>query len=474
MIGRRVGRLGPPTQAALSLAAVIGRDFDAGLLARAASLDEDTLIDLCDRAVAAEVLTDDEVPGRYTFTHALIEHSLYAGLSAARRVRAHLTIAETLEEICGDDPAERIGELAYHWANAAQPENAAKAITYGQRAGDRALAQLAPDEALHWYRDALDLLDRVAADDPPRRATLLLGLGDAQRQTGDPEHRETLIAAGRLADAICKIDLLVAAALRNNRGWNSMAGATDHQRVELLELALTRIGDSDSPDRTRLLALLGVEQIWVTDFDERLSIATRAVDIARRTGDKAALVDAVRHSHEAIAMPQTLGLRLRWNTEACALADDLDDPIARLHANEAKLLTALEAGDLGAMERACTIFESEGERIGQPLNQWQMAYHAARRRMLDGDLVAAEESATDALNLGTAAGFPDDAFTFYGAQLMVLRWMQGRLHEMALVIEPGRARRPGTRHLPPRSRLRKELRRRSPRGAPTPRRRGRQ
>ena len=88
-----------------------------------------------------------------------------------------------------------------------------KAISYAQLAGDRALAQLAPDEALRWYRDALDLLDRSGGDDSVRRAALLLGFGDAQTQLGDPAHRETLLAAGRLADEIGAIDILVHAAL---------------------------------------------------------------------------------------------------------------------------------------------------------------------------------------------------------------------------------------------------------------------
>ena len=42
VIGQRVARLGAPTRDALSLAAVIGRDFDAEVLARVAELDEDT------------------------------------------------------------------------------------------------------------------------------------------------------------------------------------------------------------------------------------------------------------------------------------------------------------------------------------------------------------------------------------------------------------------------------------------------
>jgi hypothetical protein len=428
VINRRVARLGGQTQGALSLAAVIGRDFDTDVLARAAELDEDTVIALCDQAVAASLLAEADVPGRYTFAHALIERTLYDDLSAGRRGRTHRTIAEALEELYGDDPAERIGELAYHWAHASQPPDARKAIAYAQGAGDRALAQLAPDEALRWYRDALDLLDRAAADDPRRRAALLLGYGDAQRQTGDPEHRETLLAAGRLADDVDAVDVLVRAALRNNRGWNSIVGGVDHERVDMLKRALARLGDADSPDRARLLALLCVEATWDVNFDERLSLANEAVAVARRTGNTAALVDAIRLCHESINMPQTLELRRRWNAEACDLADALGDPLARLHANDFRFLAALEAGDLATMRVACTIFEAESERLGQPLNRWQIAYHGTFQRMLEGDLDAAERSATDGVTLGTAAGYPDDALTICRFQLMNLRWMQGRLH----------------------------------------------
>jgi DNA-binding SARP family transcriptional activator len=443
IIGRRVTRLGGSTHAALSFAAVIGRDFDVELLGPVAALDEDTLVDLCDRAVAAAVLTEGNRSGRYTFAHALIEHALYDDLPAGGRERAHRVVAEALEHLCGDDPGERIGELAFHWAQASQPQNAGKAIAYAQRAGDRALAQLAPEEGIVRYRDALALLDRVSPDDPRCRAELLVGLGEAQRQTGDPDHRETLLEAGRLADEIGATDLLVRAALRNNRGWMSIGGATDHERVELLTRALERLGPSDSADRARLLALLCIERTWDADFDERVSLATEAVDIARRIGDKAALVDAIRLSHESIAMPQTLDLRLRWNAEACELADELGDPTARLHANDFRCYAAGEAGDVETMRTAYAIFESESARIGQPQNWWQIAYNRASQSMLKGDLDAAEQAANEAVTLGTAAGFPEDAFTFFAAQLVALRWMQGRADEMVPLVEQALQDNPG-------------------------------
>ena len=216
VVGRRIARLGDDSQRVLTLAAVIGRDFDTELLSRVAELDEDAVIDLCDQAVTAAVLTESD--GRYSFAHALIEHTLYDSLSTNRRARSHQRVADALEELYGDDPGERVGELAYQWAHATQPRDAEKAIAYAQQAGDRALAQLAPDEALRWYQDALDLLDRAPGDDPHRRATLLLGLGDAQSQTGEPAFRETLLTAAQVADEIGAVDLLVQAALGTTAG----------------------------------------------------------------------------------------------------------------------------------------------------------------------------------------------------------------------------------------------------------------
>jgi DNA-binding SARP family transcriptional activator/tetratricopeptide (TPR) repeat protein len=433
VIGRRIARLGAPTQGALSRAAVIGRGFDVDVLARVTGLDDDTLVDLCDRAVTAMVLTEAEVPGRYTFAHALIEHALYDELSASRRGRIHRAIAEALEELSGDDP-ERAGAIAYHWRYADPPE-ASKAIAYAQLAGDRALAQLAPEAALLWYEDALNLLDQASVDNPRSRAALLVGLGEAQRQMGDPAHRETLIAAARLADSLGAVDLLVRAALRNNRGFNSIAGAVDRDRVEILNRALTRVGATDSSDRARLLAILCVERLFDADFDERLSMATEAVAIARRIGDATALVDAIRLCQEAITGPQTLELRIRWNAEACELADGLGDPTARLFANDYRALAALEAGDLATMRTALGIFEFESERIGQPFNRWQLAYHRAWTSMLEGDLDRAEHAMTEALALGDTAGFPHDAVQFYVGQLLTLRRMQGRIHETVPDLE---------------------------------------
>ena len=187
VIGRRVARLGEETAQALQAAAIIGRDFELDLLAGVTDKSEDHLLDLLGAAIRAVLIREEpQRPGRLSFSHALIEHTLYDDLGPTRRQRLHLRVAAALETIYGDDPGDRLGELAYHWAQASQPVDASKAIQYALHAGDHALAKLAPDDAVSWYGQALDLIDRQPVADALARCEALVGLGSAQRQAGDP------------------------------------------------------------------------------------------------------------------------------------------------------------------------------------------------------------------------------------------------------------------------------------------------
>ncbi|HEX4466322.1 MAG TPA: AAA family ATPase, partial [Solirubrobacteraceae bacterium] len=228
VIGRRVERLGSDARLALSAAAVIGRDFDLALLLAVVPLSEMRLLDLLDAAVAASLLRESaERAGRFTFTHALVEHALYEDLGTTRRARLHQRLAEALEEQCGDDPGERVGELARHWAAAGASTTSNKALHYTQRAAERALEKLAPDEAVRWYRQAVQLCEQAPGETRSQRCDLLIGLGEAQRQTADPEHRRTLLDAAALAQDLGDADRLCSAALANNRGWTSQIGTVD-------------------------------------------------------------------------------------------------------------------------------------------------------------------------------------------------------------------------------------------------------
>jgi len=71
VIGARVARLGEGAQSALSMAAVIGRDFDLEVLARATTTAEDDLLEVLDAAGSAALVRElSEIPGRYSFAQA--------------------------------------------------------------------------------------------------------------------------------------------------------------------------------------------------------------------------------------------------------------------------------------------------------------------------------------------------------------------------------------------------------------------
>ena len=150
------------------------------------------------------------------------------------------------------------------------------------------LTQLAPDEAARWYRQALELHDQAPGGDRSERCELLIGLGEAQRQVGNPEYRQTLLDAAELAQELGDADRLCRAVLANNRGWTSQVGAVDSERVQALEAAAQALPDDD-PRRARVLALLACELHYAGEPARCRALAAEAIEIARAAGDPAAL-----------------------------------------------------------------------------------------------------------------------------------------------------------------------------------------
>ena len=158
VIGTRVSRLGGAAVRVLSTASVIGRDFDLEVLAEITQLDEDQLIDLLEEAEHAVLVNEIAgFPGRYSFSHALIQHTLYEDLGATRRTRMHRQVGEALERLFPNDIEDCAGELARHFLLATKPTDVKKAIAYARRAGEIALKALAPEDAVRYFSQALEL-----------------------------------------------------------------------------------------------------------------------------------------------------------------------------------------------------------------------------------------------------------------------------------------------------------------------------
>ena len=242
-----------------------------------------------------------------------------------RRTRAHRRVAEALEELWQDRSCARLGELARHWVNTSQPLDLTKALDYSRRAGDAALEALAPADALRYYSQALDLYAGADDPDPSLGLDLTIGLGTAQRQTGDPAFRETLLDAARRAADIGDTERLVAAALANDRGFYSAVGATDADKVEILGRALDVL-DAGAPDRSLVLATLCSELAHGSSLERRQALAEDALAVAESSGDDATVVRVLNHIYVPLQVPALLALSLARTTEALERAERAGDP----------------------------------------------------------------------------------------------------------------------------------------------------
>jgi predicted ATPase len=430
VVGRRLSRLSGDANQALRIAAVIGSEFELGVVQAAGELGGERLLGAVEEAAAARVVIEVSAT-RFRFGHALVRATLYESLTAARKVTLHRKVAEAIETIHEGALDDYVPALAHHWARASAPAaDTARAVDYATRAGDRALAQLAHDEAVTYYRQALELLDAARGSVEVQRIRLLIALGEAERRAGDTAHRETLLRACRLAAEQCDADALARAALANTRGmYSSVVGEIDQERVAALQAALVAVGNDDTPTRARLLAALAAEHMFASDRERRVRLADEALAIARRCGDVATLAHVLVQRFFATFFPGTLEELLANTEELVPLAERLGDPVISAQALWLRGRALAQSGDMEEGDRHLEAAERLTEELGQPTLRWLVGLTATARTILAGELEEGERRAHAGFELGQATG-QRDAVTFLASHLFFVRLDQGRLGEL--------------------------------------------
>jgi hypothetical protein len=413
VIVSRVARLSPLSQELLAIASVLGRATDLGTLALVADADEDLVVDALDEALAARLVEETGV-GAYRFFHALVRTALYESLSASRRGRLHLRAADAYER----RSAEEAAHLAHHLIAAmplSGPERTAAACLM---AGNRALEVLADTEAAGWYREGLAASNGEA--EPSLSIDLLTGLGEAQRRTGDATFRQTLLDAARRAARQGDAARLARAVLANNRGFTSVIGHVDDERIELIETALDLAGSAPSAERAQLLALLAAELAFGADHHRRLAAADEAAAIAGLIEDVTVRAKVGLRRLAGCLVPDRVLALVSEGADVIGLADASGDPQLRALARVWWVAALFQAGSLRQAREATSEAMAIGEETGHPgLRSTLQTMHAAAIDAL-GEHVKAAQLTQAAFELGQAAGHPD-APMWYGGR-MILHW----------------------------------------------------
>jgi DNA-binding SARP family transcriptional activator len=292
----RLAALPETVERLLRVAAVVGRRFELDVVCEVSGADSDDTLDLLDEAVGANLVEEEDRPGRYRFTHALVRETLTASLSLTRRGRLHAAVAVALESRLAADP-ELVTEVAHHFVLGAgvRPQLAEAAVRHSVNAARLAEGRGALDEALSHWEQALTAEGLAPAEEPLRRYEVLLGLGRARYRRGlVSSSREALDAAVALGRRLSDIELMAEAAT-SFRGagvwyWREF-GTSDPAMVAVLEECAAALPAGAL--RARSLASLAMELTYEWRSAEADDVSGRAVDVARPVGDCELLADVM-------------------------------------------------------------------------------------------------------------------------------------------------------------------------------------
>jgi tetratricopeptide (TPR) repeat protein len=213
------------------------------------------------------------------------------------------------------------------------------------------------------------------------------------------------------------------------------AGVVDKPLVNLLEEALSALGEGDSALRARVLARLARELYFsAASADRRALLSRQAVEMARRVGDTAALATALQSRHLILWGPGDVKDRLAAATEIVQLAEEAGEREKALQGHELRLINLLELGDIPAVDEEIETYARLAEELRQPRYLWYVEMFRAMRALMEGWFEEGEQLAMQALATGQQVQ-SQTAANYFGAQMFSLRREQGRLQELEAAVK---------------------------------------
>lgn len=402
-VQRRTAQLSQPARNVVEVAAVAGRRFDFDLLAELTRLHEHALLGVVKELIGAGLMVE-EADDQLAFRHALTRQAIYSGLLSRERRALHRQVAEALERLGSSSLDESAADLAFHYAEAHQWQ---QALPYAQRAGERALRMYAPRAAVEQLTRAIDAARALSALPEPEvfrlRGQAYELLGDFEAARGD---LEMAIATGRAASerrvewqALLDLSLLWAG--RNYEQTGAYAG-------QALELARS-IGDPLLVAQT--MNRVGNWHMNRDNLPESLRCHQEALRLFEQLGDERGRAETL----DLLGMASSTMARrsAAYYAEAIPLLRRVDDRprlvtslTMRMLANGAYLYETTPAGAVS--EEEAVALGDEALRIARDINwpagesfvRWELALWLGPR----GEYTRALRSAQSGLELASEIG----------------------------------------------------------------------
>ncbi|HEX9075157.1 MAG TPA: adenylate/guanylate cyclase domain-containing protein, partial [Anaerolineae bacterium] len=288
VIAARLDRLDDESKHTAQTAAVIGREFQFLVLADVYGTGakvETSIATLQQRELVREKTHQPEIV--YLFKHTLTQETAYGSVLLSRRRELHRRVAECLERM---DPT-RVNDIARHFW---QAQEEARALPYLLGAGDRAARAYATPEAIQYYTQALQALQKVDNLEQARRA--YEGLGGALTLANDLAGAVKIYEAMLdLAEARRDVPMQVSA-------MNKLASVVALRMGQFPE-AEERLAHAERlarevKDREGLTEMFLVRcQMCssVADFDGAVNYVSQIVELARESNSKEQLAYSLGH-----------------------------------------------------------------------------------------------------------------------------------------------------------------------------------
>jgi tetratricopeptide (TPR) repeat protein len=398
VIGERIGRLENELREILTVASVgTGTtDFLAQIVAQIQNVDERRLLkllsaDLTKRHGLVMELSvhrrGRRVLAHYRFAHALVQQYLYGSLSDAEKMLMHGDVAALLEEMYEGDTDQIATDLAYHYDQASDAENA---LRYLEIVLDQALRMSGYREALVHATRALELIELLP--NTPERAK-----------------REFILI------------LRWSVAIKVLQGWAAPVLKPRYDRARDLTRQFP-----DCPEATQFLFALWTYYLVRCQLAESRETAAQCLEVAQRiespegvlaahtsiansafwSGDLAACAEHTRKVIELYPSIDTATHRVEYGMDAAVIVNQFDVWMACLE------------NRFDDARNAWLVFMPHAEALNHPFSLVIALNTGAWMYQMIGDHAGSGETADRLLSVARSHGFP----SYQGLGVMMHGW----------------------------------------------------